>query len=75
MTRMALWLIRAYRRVVSPLVGPCCRFYPSCSAYAEACLHEFGWLRGMTLAAGRVLRCHPWHRGGIDLPPVQGVEP
>lgn len=58
--------LRGYRRYVSPLVGPRCRFYPSCSAYAEEAVERYGVGRGLAMAAKRVLRCHPWHPGGYD---------
>ena len=59
-------LVRAYRRLVSPLLPSSCRFYPSCSAYAEAALRRHGAARGSWLAARRLARCHPFHPGGID---------
>jgi putative membrane protein insertion efficiency factor len=59
-------LIRAYRYLISPLLGPTCRFYPSCSCYAEEALQTHGACRGSYLAARRILRCHPWHPGGYD---------
>jgi len=59
-------LIRAYRYLISPMLGPSCRFYPSCSCYAEEALQTHGALRGSYLAARRILRCHPWHPGGYD---------
>jgi putative membrane protein insertion efficiency factor len=58
--------IGAYRRVVSPLLPRSCRFYPSCSAYASEAVATHGALRGMALAAARLLRCHPWCEGGVD---------
>jgi putative membrane protein insertion efficiency factor len=62
--------IRAYRYIVSPMLGPTCRFYPSCSCYAEEALHTHGALRGSYLTVRRLLRCHPWHEGGYDpVPP------
>jgi len=62
--------IRAYRYVISPMLGPTCRFYPSCSCYAEEALHQHGALRGTYLTVRRLLRCHPWHEGGYDpVPP------
>jgi putative membrane protein insertion efficiency factor len=63
-------LVRAYRYFVSPMLPPACRFYPSCSAYAEEALREHGVLRGGWLAARRVCRCGPWHPGGVDLVPA-----
>ena len=58
--------IRVYRAVLSPLVGQRCRYYPSCSAYAEQAIREYGILRGLILAVWRVLRCNPWSAGGFD---------
>jgi uncharacterized protein len=58
--------IRAYRMVLSPLLPPNCRFYPSCSAYAVEALTRHGALRGLYLTVRRVLRCSPWHDGGLD---------
>lgn len=62
--------IRVYQRALSPLLGPCCRFTPSCSHYACACIRDHGALRGGWLTVRRLLRCHPWHPGGVDLPPA-----
>ena len=62
-------LIWLYRVTVGQLVGGQCRFYPSCSGYAEAAIRQAGWLRGSVLALWRVLRCNPWSAGGIDYPP------
>ncbi len=59
-------LVKAYRRLVSPMLPPACRFYPSCSAYAETALERHGALKGSWLAARRLARCHPFHPGGID---------
>ncbi|WP_349258602.1 membrane protein insertion efficiency factor YidD [Steroidobacter sp.] len=58
--------IRAYRYLLSPMLGPTCRFYPSCSCYAEQALQQHGALRGSYLTVRRLLRCHPWHEGGYD---------
>lgn len=63
--------IRAYRAVISPLLGPRCRFVPSCSAYAVEAIETRGIVRGLWLAARRLARCHPWHPGGYD--PVPGA--
>jgi putative membrane protein insertion efficiency factor len=62
--------ILAYRLAISPLLGPRCRFYPSCSSYALEALERHGAGRGLWLALCRILRCHPWHPGGYDpVPP------
>lgn len=63
--------VRAYQLVLRPLIGPQCRFEPSCSHYAIAALRAHGAARGSLLAARRVLRCNPWTAGGYDpVPPV-----
>ncbi|MCB1747173.1 MAG: membrane protein insertion efficiency factor YidD [Gammaproteobacteria bacterium] len=59
-------LIHGYRVVLSPLLGPRCRYLPSCSAYALEALERHGLLRGGWLAVRRVLRCHPWGGSGYD---------
>ncbi len=61
-----LVLIRIYRYTLSYWVGQHCRFYPSCSAYAESAISQYGGVRGSYLATKRLLRCHPWHPGGED---------
>lgn len=58
--------IRLYRSLISPLLGPRCRYYPTCSAYAEQAVRELGPIRGTILAVWRVLRCNPMSSGGID---------
>ena len=55
-----------YRRFISPALGPRCKYYPSCSAYAEQAIRQYGILRGLVLATWRLLRCNPWSRGGYD---------
>jgi putative membrane protein insertion efficiency factor len=69
---LLLLLIRAYRLAISPLVGPCCRFEPTCSAYAEEALHTHGALRGTALTLWRLARCQPFGRGGLDPVPRRG---
>jgi putative membrane protein insertion efficiency factor len=58
--------IRAYQLLVSPALGNTCKYYPSCSEYAAQAIQRFGILRGLVLAAWRLLRCNPWSRGGYD---------
>ena len=62
-------LIRAYQILLSPLVGRCCRFYPSCSAYCLEAIRKHGALRGVWLGIIRISKCHPFHPGGVDLVP------
>ncbi len=66
MKTAAMALIRGYQRAVSPLLGPTCRFEPSCSDYAHRAIDRHGLRRGASLAVRRLLRCHPWHAGGWD---------
>jgi putative membrane protein insertion efficiency factor len=71
--RLLMAAISVYRRFISPLLGPRCRFYPSCSAYALEAVRVHGAARGSWLAARRLSRCHPFHPGGLDpVPPQQG---
>ena len=65
-------LIRVYQTLVSPMTGPSCRYYPSCSQYALVAVQRHGALRGSWLAVRRLLRCHPWTPGGVDdVPPAK----
>ncbi|HYN20691.1 MAG TPA: membrane protein insertion efficiency factor YidD [Thermoanaerobaculia bacterium] len=68
MTRVAVRLLEAYKRRISPFLPPACRFTPTCSEYARLALLKHGLARGGALATWRVLRCHPFHPGGVDLP-------
>ena len=69
--RVLMVLITGYRRFISPLLGPRCRFAPSCSAYALEAIREHGALRGTWLAVRRIGRCHPFNPGGFDpVPPA-----
>jgi putative membrane protein insertion efficiency factor len=63
---LAVLPIRAYQRIVSPMLGNRCRYYPSCSEYAAQAIRRFGILRGLVLAGWRLLRCNPWSNGGFD---------
>jgi uncharacterized protein len=64
--QISLWTIRGYQLAISPLLGPRCRFYPSCSCYAHTAIERYGVLRGVWLGAKRLLRCHPFAEGGYD---------
>jgi putative membrane protein insertion efficiency factor len=70
--QLVVLLLRGYRAVISPLYGPTCRFYPSCSEYALIAVDRHGVLRGGRLAAWRLLRCNPWNPGGVDTVPSVG---
>ncbi|HXI88994.1 MAG TPA: membrane protein insertion efficiency factor YidD [Blastocatellia bacterium] len=61
-----IFFIRTYRLLISPLLPPSCRFTPTCSEYAMQAIEKYGALRGVYLAARRLLRCHPFHSGGYD---------
>ena len=65
--------LHLYRRVISPLMRPHCRYSPSCSEYALDAVREYGVIRGSVLAAWRVMRCNPWSHGGVDYPRDQRV--
>ncbi|QAY63992.1 membrane protein insertion efficiency factor YidD [Xylanimonas allomyrinae] len=65
-------MIRVYQVVVSPMTGPTCKYYPSCSHYAVVAIRTHGALRGTGLALWRILRCNPWSLGGVDdVPPAR----
>lgn len=63
-------VLSVYRKIISPLYGPVCRFFPSCSAYALEAITVHGAVKGSWLSAKRLVRCHPWNLGGVDpVPP------
>ncbi len=66
MTRSVLFLINLYSRFISPLMGPHCRFYPSCSSYAREAIEIHGLGKGLWLSIKRIGSCHPLHTGGMD---------
>jgi putative membrane protein insertion efficiency factor len=64
--RFFIWLILIYQRLISPLVGPCCRFHPTCSEYAKEALESHGLVMGMWLTIKRLSKCHPLGGSGFD---------
>ena len=65
-------LIKVYQMTVSPLLGPTCKYYPSCSHYGLEAVRRHGAIKGSVMAAWRVLRCNPWSNGGVDEVPAKG---
>ncbi|NRA65188.1 MAG: membrane protein insertion efficiency factor YidD [Pseudobacteriovorax sp.] len=68
MSRFLFGIIRIYQIVISPLLGPRCRFYPTCSNYALQCLDKYPVRTAVLKTLKRLSRCHPWNPGGVDLP-------
>lgn len=66
MKKIILLLIKIYQNYISPLFGPKCRFYPTCSSYTYEAIERFGILRGGYLGIKRILKCHPFNEGGFD---------
>ena len=66
MKRVLLFLVRSYKAVLSPLLGRHCRYYPTCSEYMAQAIEKYGLIRGAGLGLKRLLRCHPFHAGGLD---------
>ncbi len=66
MKHLFIALIKLYRRFISPLKSPSCRFVPSCSMYALTAFQKYGVFKGLYLSVRRILRCHPWSKGGYD---------
>lgn len=75
MRKVLILMLRAYRYLLSPMLAPHCRFHPTCSAYAIEALQRHGVLHGGGLVLWRLLRCHPWHPGGIDPVPAARALP
>lgn len=66
LTKSFIFFIRAYQKYISPLKGPTCRFYPTCSQYSIEALKKYGVVKGSYLSIRRILKCHPFHPGGYD---------
>ena len=76
MKKLVILLIQFYRICISPLLGPRCRFQPTCSQYAVTAIDRFGLRKGGMLSVKRVCSCHPWHIGGYDpVPESQSASP
>ncbi|MDE0659116.1 MAG: membrane protein insertion efficiency factor YidD [Gammaproteobacteria bacterium] len=71
--RVLIGAVEAYRRYISPCLGRHCRFHPTCSRYAIEAFARHGVLRGAALAVRRLIRCHPFHPGGVDPVPAKGT--
>jgi len=66
MKYLLILLLKVYKKLISPLLPPACRFYPSCSAYSMEAIARFGAAKGGFLALKRIIKCHPFHPGGYD---------
>ena len=75
MRSLFIVLIKAYQYLISPLLGPSCRFHPTCSHYAIEAISEYGVLKGGYLSVRRIIKCHPLHEGGHDPVPSKQQKP
>jgi len=73
MVRILHWLIRFYQIVISPMLGPRCRYLPTCSQYSLEAIHTHGAIKGTGLAIRRICRCHPWGGSGYDPVPSKAI--
>ena len=73
MKHVMIWLVRLYQKIISPIKPSCCRFKPTCSAYAIEAFKKRGFLVGLILTVGRLLRCNPFFKGGYDPVPEKGL--
>ena len=72
MRKILVFAIKGYQKLISPLLTPRCKYYPSCSTYAELAITEFG-IKGLFMATWRLIRCNPFSHGGVDYPSKQAV--
>ena len=72
MRKIFVFAIKGYQKLISPLLTPRCKYYPSCSTYAELAITEFG-IKGLFMATWRLIRCNPFSHGGVDYPSKQAV--
>lgn len=73
MKHVMIWLVRLYQKIISPIKPPCCRFSPTCSAYAIEAFKKRGFFVGLILTVWRILRCNPFSKGGYDPVPEKGL--
>ena len=66
LSKLLIYLVRFYQKFISPLKGPTCRFYPTCSQYSIEAIRKYGALKGIDLTIRRLFKCHPFHPGGYD---------
>ncbi|MGL5330056.1 MAG: membrane protein insertion efficiency factor YidD [Peptostreptococcaceae bacterium] len=66
LSKLCIYLVELYRKYISPMIGPTCRFYPTCSQYSIEAFKKYGLFKGMYLTIKRILKCHPFHPGGYD---------
>ncbi|MEE1132881.1 MAG: membrane protein insertion efficiency factor YidD [Caryophanon sp.] len=66
MKKLSILLIRFYQKMISPMLPPSCRFHPTCSHYGLEAFQKHGFIKGFLLTAMRILKCHPFHKGGFD---------
>ena len=66
MRKIIILLIKFYQKAISPFLGRRCRFYPTCSEYTKQAVEKYGALKGLYLGLARILKCHPFHKGGYD---------
>ncbi|NLN03929.1 MAG: membrane protein insertion efficiency factor YidD [Clostridiaceae bacterium] len=66
MKTVLIWIIGIYKKYLSPLKKPCCRFYPTCSSYAIEAIEKHGAVKGLVMSIWRILRCNPFNKGGYD---------